>query len=157
MKKKGILLALAGFLVVGGITGMTYANTNTNNNTIETNNVRTISALNSEANITEVKNKEINELDLEQKEMVRLMKESGFENMAKALENRDYKAMDEFMNNMTDEEYEEMIDIMRKSGYDSMASMMGSIDRESMIKMHNAMGGSATCHGDSNNNMMGSF
>ena len=61
------------------------------------------------------------------------------------------------MNNMTDEDYQKMIDIMRKSGYDSMANMMGSIDRESMIEMHNAMGGSEACHGDSNNNMMGSF
>ncbi|GAA3653921.1 hypothetical protein [Asaccharospora irregularis] len=155
MKKKGILFALAGFLVVGGVTGMTYANTN--NDTIETNNVKITSTLNSEANITKVESREINELDLEQKEMVRLMKEYGFEDMAKAFEDRDYKAMDEFMNNITDEDYQKMIDIMRKSGYESMANMMGSVDRESMIKMHNSMGGSESCHEDSNNNMMGSF
>ena len=92
MKKKGILFALTGFLVVGGITGMTYANTN--NDTIETNNIRTTTILNSEADITKVESKEINNLDLEQKEMFRLIKEYGFEDMAKAFENKDYKAMD---------------------------------------------------------------
>jgi hypothetical protein len=155
MKKKGMLFTLASFLVIRGVTGMAYANTK--DNVTEASNVKIESYLNSNTDITKVESKKINELDFEQKEMVRLMKEYGFDGMAKALENRDYKAMDEFMNNMTDEDYQKMIDIMRNSGYDSMANMMGSIDRESMIKMHNAMGGSGACHGDSNNNMMGSF
>ena len=155
MKKKGLLLALTGFLAIGGVTGLTYANTK--NDDAELNNIKIASNLNSETDITKVESKEIKELDLEQKEMLRSMKEYGFKDMAKALENKDYEAMDEFMNNLTDEDYQKMIDIMRQNGYDSMANMMDSIDRESMIKMHNAMGGSEACHGNSNDNMMSNF
>jgi len=110
-----------------------------------------------EAETIKVERKYTKEEESEEKEMIKLMKEYGFKDMAKALEKRDYEAMDEFMNNITDEDYQKMIDIMRISGYDYMANMMGSINREDMIQMHNAMGGSESCHGDSNNNMMVGF
>lgn len=156
MQKKGILFVLTGFLVIGGVTGITYANIK--NDITEENNPKIESYLDSKAEIIKVESKYTNEEEFEQKEMVKLMKEYGFEDMANALEKRDYEAMDEFMNNITDEDYKNMIDIMRTSGYDYMANMMESINREDMIEMHNSMGGSESCHGDlNNNNMMGGF
>lgn len=66
--------------------------------------------------------------------------------MIKIMKKYDYKVMDEFMNNMTNEDYNSMIKIMRESGYDYMADMMELVDREEMIKMHNVMGGAGSCH-----------
>lgn len=93
------------------------------------------------------------------KEMIKIMREYGYKDLAKAAEKGDYKTIDEFMNNLTDEDYQNMIDIMKQSGYEDMARMMESISREDMIKMHNAMGGSQACHGENNisNSMMGNW
>lgn len=73
--------------------------------------------------------------------MIDLMKENGFEEGAKAMENRDYKAMSNFMNNITDEQYNQMINIMKSNGYDGMAKMMGSVNRQEMVNIHNSMMG----------------
>ncbi len=137
MNKKGITFVIAGFLAIGAITGFSYANTK--NETLK-----------------EDKTVKI-ETKLEEKEMIKRMKENGFKDLAKALEKKDYETMDEFMNNITEEDYQKMTEIMRASGYDSMANMMESVGREDMIQMHNAMGGAKTCHGDNNTEMMGSF
>lgn len=155
MQKKGILFVLTGFLVIGGVTGITYANTK--NDVTKVNNLKIESYLDSKPNITKVESQYTKEEESEYKEMIKLMKEYGFKDMAKAFEKRDYEAMDELMNNITDEDYKKMIDMMRTSGYDYMANMMESINREDMIQMHNAMGGSESCHGYSNNNMMVGF
>ncbi|WFD09663.1 TMEM14 family protein [Tepidibacter hydrothermalis] len=136
MKKRGIVFVLSGILMVGGITGFAYAN--------------------SKPNLVKEENKARIEGKLDEKEMIKIMKKNDFKDVAKTLEKKDYEAMDEFMNNMTDDDYQKMIEIMRKGGYESMANRMESISREDMIEMHNAMGGSESCHGY-NNNMMGSF
>ncbi|CCJ34485.1 hypothetical protein [Caloramator australicus] len=90
------------------------------------------------------------------KKMIKLMKEYGYKDLAKALEKGDYKSMDEFMNNISDEGYKNMKEIIRGSAYESMTKIMESISKEDMIQMHNAMGGEEACHGDNGNynNMM---
>ena len=73
------------------------------------------------------------------KSMIDLMRSNGFEEAAKAMENRNYDAMNEFMEDITDDQYKKMIDVMRDNGYESMANMMSSFSREEMINMHNSM------------------
>jgi len=73
--------------------------------------------------------------------MIDIMRDNGFETAAKAMENRDYTAMNDFMNNLTEEQYEKMLEIMRSNGYAGMYGMMQSIGREGMIDMHNSMMG----------------
>jgi radical SAM superfamily enzyme YgiQ (UPF0313 family) len=82
------------------------------------------------------------------KKMIKTMKENGFEDLANALEKGDYKTIDNLINNLSDEDYKKIISLMKKSGYESMAKMMESISKEDMIRMHNAMGGAAACHGN---------
>lgn len=147
MKTKAMTLLLALTVVIGSSIGIAYAKgeakrTKTNNQ---------VSMMNQKVSTGKTSNKqEFNE------KMIKLMKEYGYKDLAKALEKGDYKPMDEFMNNMSDEDYKNMIEIMRKSGYENMAKMMESISKEDMIQMHNAMGGAEACHGDNGNynNMM---
>lgn len=73
--------------------------------------------------------------------MINLMKNNGFQAGAKAMENRDYNAMSDFMNNITDEQYNQMTDIMKSNGYESMSKMMGSVSRQEMANIHNSMMG----------------
>lgn len=93
------------------------------------------------------------------KDMIKIMREYGYKDLAKAAEKGDYKTMDEFMNNLTDEDYQNMIDIMKQSGYGNMARMMESISREDMIKMHNTMRGAQNYYGENRtgNSMMGNW
>ncbi len=79
--------------------------------------------------------------------MLDIMKKNGYENLAKEVEKGNYKAMDDFMNNITEEDYQKMIDIMRENGNENMARMMENIGREGMIEMHKSMDGSESCHG----------
>ncbi|TDT63631.1 hypothetical protein [Fonticella tunisiensis] len=97
--------------------------------------------------------------DKTHKDMVKIMRENGFKDLAKAVEKNDYKAIDKFMNSLTDEDYQKMIDIMRQNGYEDMAKMMESISKDDMIKMHNAMGGAEACHrnNDTSSGMMRSY
>ncbi|MTI48523.1 MAG: hypothetical protein FH761_11815 [Firmicutes bacterium] len=102
-------------------------------------------------------------------DMVKIMRDNGFNDMARNMQTGNYEAMDEIMNDLSEEDYQEMIRIMRENGYDSMAQMMESIGREEMIEMHNSMGGAVGCHSDSDyedrngnryghgNGMMGNF
>lgn len=93
------------------------------------------------------------------KDMIKIMREYGYKDLAKAAEKGDYKTIDEFMNNLTDEDYQNMIDIMKQSGYDGMARMMETVSKEDMIQMHNAMGGAEACHGETStgSSMMGNW
>lgn len=75
------------------------------------------------------------------KSMIDLMRSNGFEEMAKAMESRDYSAMRAFMSNLTDEQYTQMTNIMNQNGYGRMASMMSSFGRNGMINIHNSMMG----------------
>ncbi|MBH1939837.1 hypothetical protein I5677_02875 [Mobilitalea sibirica] len=77
--------------------------------------------------------------------MYDMMEQYGYGELAKEIKDGNYSAMDDFMNNLSDEDYQKMIDLMREYGYGNMASMMERIDKEDMISMHNAMGGGAGC------------
>lgn len=74
------------------------------------------------------------------KAMIDIMRENGFE-AAKAMENRDYAAMNDFMNSLTGEQYNQMIEMMKNNGYSGMANIMSSIGRDGMLDMHNSMMG----------------
>ena len=89
-------------------------------------------------------------------DMIEIMEENGFEDMARAMEQGDFEAMDDFMNNITEEEYEQMLDLMRENGYGNMTRMMESIGREDMINRHNSMMGGRR-KSNSTGNMMGRF
>lgn len=145
MKIKVMAFLLALTVVISSSLGIVYAKEKAR----RAKTYNQISMLNQSPTIDKTSNKkEFNE------KMIKLMKEYGYKDLAKALEKGDYKTMDEFMNNISDEDYKNMIEIMKKSGYESMAKMMESISKEDMIQMHNAMGGAKACHGNNGNNMM---
>ncbi|MBM7869148.1 hypothetical protein JOC70_000617 [Clostridium pascui] len=98
--------------------------------------------------ISKVVSQDRNEIN---NDMVDIMKKNGYENIANEVEKGNYKAMDDFMNNITEEDFQKMIDIIKKSGNENMANMMESIGREGMIEMHNSMGGAEACHGSNGN------
>ncbi|MGO1368997.1 MAG: hypothetical protein ACTHVE_07190 [Senegalia sp. (in: firmicutes)] len=79
-------------------------------------------------------------------EMIDIMKENGYEDVAESVENGDYEKMDEFMNNITDEDYEKMTKLMKENGYGHMSNMMENTSKDEMIEMHNDMGGAEACH-----------
>ena len=73
--------------------------------------------------------------------MIDIMRANGFETAAKAMENRDYKAMNDFMKNITDDQYNQMIEIMNNNGYGNMSRMMGSYSRNQTYNIRNSMMG----------------
>ena len=77
--------------------------------------------------------------------MYSMMEQYGYDELSQDIKAGDYAAMDDFMNNLSDEDYQKMIDLMKEYGYGNMASMMEGIDKDDMISMHNAMGGAAGC------------
>lgn len=89
-------------------------------------------------------------------DMIEAMKNNGLAYIADDLENGNYKSMDDFMNNLTEEDYQKMIDLIRETN-PQMAEMMEGIGREQMIEMHNAMGGAGGCHGNNINNSNDEF
>ncbi|QNO16067.1 hypothetical protein HYG86_15470 [Alkalicella caledoniensis] len=89
-------------------------------------------------------------------DMLEIMKENGFEDMALAMEQGDFEAMNEYMNNLTEEEYQQMLDLMDDNGFGNMTRMMESIGFEGMVNMHNSMMGGRNKSGFMGN-MMGRF
>jgi hypothetical protein len=75
--------------------------------------------------------------------MIKVMQDNGFAKPAQYMKDKDYKAMDNYMDNITDEDYSRMTDAMRQNGYGDMADAMQSIGKGNMIKMHNTSGGAA--------------
>ena len=73
--------------------------------------------------------------------MIKIMKDNGFNDEANAMENRDFNAMNKLMNNISDEDYKTMINIMQKNGYSSMGKMMQDLSSEDMIEIHQNMMG----------------
>lgn len=160
MKKKGIAFMVAGILAVGTLTGFAYANSINIDKEVLSEQETEQKVWDTNSGAVEIKKDKKDKDEKETyKDMIKIMKENGYKDAAKAMEKNDYDAMDEFMNNMTDEDYDNMIKIMRDSGYGYMADMMESMDREDMIEMHNSMGGAEGCHGtdSSGSSMMGGF
>jgi len=73
--------------------------------------------------------------------MIKIMKDNGFSDEAKAMENRDFEAMNNLMDNISDGDYKKMIDIMGENGYGSMGNMMSSTPREGMSGFKGSMMG----------------
>lgn len=88
-----------------------------------------------------------NMMDIKNNNMMDIMEQNGYGDLANEIRNGNYKAMDDFMNNISEEDYQRMVDIMRENGYGNMSRMMEDIGREEMIEMHNSMGEVESCHG----------
>ena len=129
--KKIIPILLVAVLLTAGVVSTVYANDNRQNG---------FGFGGSMMNDTNKTNySETNDTDYNK--MTDIMRSSGFESAAEAMENRDFGAMNDFMNNITDGDYDRMIEVMEESGYEGMASMMEAVDREVMVDMHNSMMG----------------
>jgi hypothetical protein len=126
MKKKIIVIMTTAILTIGVVTAV-YAKENNNSN-------------NFGFGQGMMYQNNINNNDTYNK-MIELMKNNGFGAGAKAMENRDYNAMTNFMNNITDEQYNQMINVMKNNGYEGMAQNMSSLGRQGMVNAHNSMMG----------------
>lgn len=146
MKKKVMVLALAGILTVSGASfayGASANNTGLNNfkgqmMSVQRNDVT--SSSNYMATMMGTRNSGAQSNDNNNK-MIEIMKENGFADEANAMANRDFDAMNKLMTNISDEDYKKMIEIMQNNGYGSMAKMMQSVGREDMTKFHQNMMG----------------
>ena len=144
MKKKVIVLIIAGILTVSGIS-VAYA---AGRNSASFNNFSTPmmglqnNGINSSYNYREIMMRTQNG-GIQSKDsfnnMIKIMKDNGFNDEATAMVNRDFDAMNKLMTNISDEDYKKMIDIMQKNGYGSMAKMMKSVSREGMVNIHESM------------------
>lgn len=126
MKKKVLVIMTTAILTIGAVTAVYAKENNTPNNFGFGRGMMYQNNINSNGNYNQ---------------MIDLMKNNGFEDAAKAMENRDFDSMNNFMNNITDEQYNQMTDIMKNNGYEGMAKMMGSVSRQEMVDIHNSMMG----------------
>lgn len=124
MNKKVLVIMITGLLTIGAMT-VVYAKGN--DNTTKFGNSGSMMYQN-----TQERNKAYNK-------MVDVMRSNGFEDAAKAMESKDYIAMNTFMSKLTDEEYSKMTDLMEQNGFKNMGHMMRSVDRNNMINIHNSM------------------
>lgn len=88
-------------------------------------------------------------------EMVQIMEANGFGDMIEWMRQGNFKEMNDYMNNISDQDYQRMIDVMEENGLGSMSQMMESMGREGMIKMHNSMMGDSNSKSNMMKNMMG--
>lgn len=141
MKKKILVIMTTAILALGAIT-VVYAKGDNNVNNFKFGRGMMYQSNSNISGFSRgmMKKNNINNNDSYNK-MIGLMKENGFQEGAKAMENGDYSAMSNFMNNITDEEYNQMINIMKNNGYDGMSKMMGALSRQEMINRHNTMMG----------------
>ncbi|KNF07028.1 hypothetical protein CLPU_31c00050 [Gottschalkia purinilytica] len=138
MKKKTLTLLATGIIAIGTITGVAYAKGDGGNSNIK----------------QEVKNSSYRQ-DCHT-DMIKALRDKGYDDLAKKLENTDYKNMNDFMNTLSDEEYDIMTKAMDENGYGRMANMMRGRGRRGMSVMHNFMGSNRGCHGNwSSNNSSG--
>jgi hypothetical protein len=148
MKNKFMVIIIAGILTVGGIS-VAYA-TGRNNSTNNDFNRTIMSSQNSNSkssyNYSESMMGADNAIGVQSnasyEDMLKIMKDNGFSDEGKAMENRDFDSMNNLMKNISDKDYQKIIDIMRKNGYGSMADRMQSINNEDMTDVHESMMGS---------------
>lgn len=144
MKKKGIVLILAGILAISGMSlayGASAYNTGLNNlngqmMSVQSNNVKSSSNYMAAMMGTGDSGAQSND---NYNKMIEIMKDNGFTDEANAMENRDFNTMKKLMANISDEDYKKMIDVMQNNGYGSMANMMQSVGRDNMTKIHQSM------------------
>lgn len=139
MKKKVIVLVLAGLLTVSGVS-LAYA---AGNNSTDSNkfNGQMMNVQNSENYRGSMMSStwDGNQSYGNSNKMIELMKENGFTDEANAMENGDFNAMNKLMTNLSDDDYNKMIDVMKNNGYESMANIMQSVGKEKMVKFHQSM------------------
>jgi tRNA A37 N6-isopentenylltransferase MiaA len=146
MKKKVMVLALAGILTVSGASfayGASRNNTSFDNfkgqmMSVQNSDVKSSSNYRTTMMVNAGSGAQSND---NYNKMIEIMKDNGFADEANAMTNRDFDAMNKLMTNISDDDYKKMIDIMQNNGYGSMAKMMQSVSREDMIKFHKSMMG----------------
>ncbi len=74
-----------------------------------------------------------------------MMGQYEYDKLPRDNKNGGYVAMNDFMNNLSDDDYQKMIGFMREYGYGNMDSIMERIDKDGMISMHSAMGDAVSC------------
>lgn len=135
------ILAILGTTIIsiGTIGSVAFANTLTDsvvkdNQQIE-NNIKTVDGKNEKLKTNSCHGTSENK----SKNMIKIMKDNGFEDAARHMQTRDYDAMIDYMENLTEEDYDKMIKIMNENDYEHMGQMMKTTGRKGMIKMHKAM------------------
>jgi len=146
MKNKVIVLIIASILTVGGIS-VAYATSRNDVNSNDfnrpmmgTQDNNNKSSYNSRSSMMGDQNAGV-QSNSSYNDMIKIMKDNGFSDEAKAMENRDFDSMNNLMNNISDADYKKMIDIMSTNGYGSMANMMKSISKEDMAGFQGSMMG----------------
>ena len=146
MKNKVMVLIIASILTVGGIS-VAYATSRNDVNSngfnrpmMGTQNNNNKSSYNSRSSMMGGQNAGV-QSNSSYNDMIKIMKDNGFSDEAKAMENRDFDSMNNLMNNISDADYKKMIDIMGENGYGSMANMMKSISKEDMTGFRGSMMG----------------
>ena len=147
MKNKVMVLIIAGILTVGGIS-VAYAassrnetsSNNINRQMMSTQNSNVKSSYNYYGSMMGTQNGGIQSND-SFNNMIKVMKDNGFNDEANAMVNGDFGVMNKIMTNLSDADYKKMIDIMQKNGYGSTANMMQSVSREDMTNIHSGMMG----------------
>ena len=146
MKNKVIVLIIASILTVGGIS-VAYATSRNDVNSNDfnrpmmgTQDNNNKSSYNSRSSMMGDQNAGV-QSNSSYNDMIKIMKDNGFSDEAKAMENKDFDSMNNLMNNISDADYKKMIDIMSTNGYGSMANMMKSISKEDMTGFHGSMMG----------------
>lgn len=125
MKRKVLIIITTALLTVGTVTAV-YAKGNYNSR-----NYGVSGTMMSQANLN----------NTSYNRMIDLMRSNGFETAANAMANRDFNAMSNFMNSLTDDQYNQMKNIMQNNGYGYMAKRMASVNRQQMVSIHNTMMG----------------
>jgi len=145
MKNKVMTLIVAGILTVGGIS-VAYAA----NNTDTTINDNYSSMMGSQASNVKASynNSQMmgtqnsgNQSNAGFENMIKVMKDNGFNDEATAMGNRDLNEMNKLMTNISETDYKKMIKIMQKNGFAPMAKMMQSVNKEDMTQIHQNMMG----------------
>lgn len=78
--------------------------------------------------------------------MLALMEQYGYGELAQDIKNRDYAAMDNYMDNLSDEDYQKMIDIMKENGCENIVDRLERFTKDRVIPMQKPMGGWARCY-----------
>jgi len=146
MKNKVMTLIVAGILTVGGIS-VAYAASKTdttindfNSQMMGTQASNAKSSYNNNSTMMGTQNSGTQSND-GFKNMIKVMKDNGFNDEATAMGNRDFGKMNKLMTNISEKDYKKMIEIMQKNGYAPMAKMMQSVNKEDMTKIRQNMMG----------------
>jgi len=155
MRNKMLALLGAAAITVGVIGGSAFASNVIDNNFKENqqsiikenrNDINQMSFQNGDLKLKDTDNNNYNPNSANNpskeiyQDMIKIMRDNGFKEMARYMQTGDYASMTDYMNNISQEDYAKMIEIMNNNGYGQMGQMMKLIGREGMIEMHNSMG-----------------